>query len=510
MNGRLFVDDAPTYASATFPPPRSFQYAAHEALRAGRRAGHKNQLLMSPTGSGKTYLGLRIAHEALLKGRRALFLCDRVTLINQTSDTADRYGLSAHGVIQADHWRFNPDLPFQIASAQTLARRQWPAADVVIIDECHTQLTVWVEYIRTCPASVIGLSATPFSPGLGRLFSNLVNAATMHDLTESGVLVPMRVFSCVKTNMDGAATAGGEWTNAAAEERGMEIVGDVVSEWFKFGEGRKTIVFASTIRHCEELCRQFVEAGVMAATFTSLTMPDERRMLLNEYRKHDSSLRVLISVEALAKGFDAADVGCVVDCRPLRKSLSTAIQMWGRGLRSSPETGKLDCRLLDHSGNITRFLADYEHIFYNGLDALDAGEKLDKVIRKDDKEKKAIACPSCGYMPFGLRCMACGFAAQSAALVESLPGKMQEVVIGGKKLADDKRHLYAQLCTYARLYSAPDKQRGRAAHLFRKITLDWPPHDYVFEKTENVPIERNTLNRIKATNIAAAKGRANA
>jgi DNA repair protein RadD len=50
------------YGSATFPEPRLFQTAAHVALRQGAREGHKNQILMSPTGSGKTYLGLRIAH----------------------------------------------------------------------------------------------------------------------------------------------------------------------------------------------------------------------------------------------------------------------------------------------------------------------------------------------------------------------------------------------------------------------------------------------------------------
>ena len=507
MNQSLF-EDRPTYATATFPPPRQFQQTAHEKLREGRKAGHKNQLIMAPTGGGKTYLGLRIAHEALMRGKRAVFVCDRTTLINQTSEAADRYGLSAHGVIQSNHWRFNPDLPFQIASAQTLARRRWPDTDVVIVDEAHTQLSVWVEYVKSCSASVVGLSATPFSSGLGKLFSNLINATTMHELTELGVLVPMRVFSCKKTNMAGAATAGGEWTDSAAEERGMEIVGDVVAEWIKFGQGRKTIVFGSTIKHCEELCRGFIEAGVMAAVFTSDTNQTERQLMLNEYKKPNSSLQVLISVEALAKGFDVPDVGCVVDCRPLRKSLSTAIQMWGRGLRSSPDTGKVDCLLLDHSGNITRFLDDYTDVFYNGLDALDMGEKLDKTIRKDDdnEQKEIVACPSCGYKPFGKRCMSCGFEPKSASLVEAMPGEMQEVVmLGKKKLADNKYHLYQQLCAYARSYSAPDKQRGRTAHLFKKITGDWPPRSFIFEKTESAPIERNTLNKIRSTNIARAK-----
>lgn len=505
MNDRLF-EHAPNYEGATFPEPRPFQTSAHESLRQGLRDGHRCQVLMAPTGAGKSYLGLRIAHEALARGRRAVFVCDRTTLLNQTSDTADRYGLSAHGILQASHWRNDRDLPFQIASAQTLARREWPQADVVIVDECHTQMKVWVDYIATCKAAVVGLSATPFSIGLGKIFTNLVNATTMNELTKSGVLVPMRVFSCTRINMEGAATIGGEWSDGAAAERGMEIIGDVVAEWAKFADGRKTIVFGATIKHCEEICRQFVEAGIMAAVFTANTLPAEREELLKEYRKQDSTLRVLVSVEALAKGFDVPDVGCVCDCRPLRKSLSTAIQMWGRGLRSSPETGKKDCILLDFSGNIVRFAEDYTTIFFDGLDALDMGEKLDKTIRKDDKEKELKACPVCKYKPFAKRCMACGFEIQSAPLVEHQAGEAKEIMIGKKKLADDKRHLWNQVCTYSRAHSAPEKQKGRASHLFRDMTGAWPSFD--FHTSENVPITRNVLNQIRSKNIAFSKGRA--
>lgn len=503
---RLF-NDAPNYASTSFPPPRDFQQAAHEALRQGFRDGHKNQLIMAPTGAGKTYLGHRIAHEALLKGRRVVFLCDRTTLINQTSRAADAYGLSAHGIVQANHWRRAPDVPYQIASAQTIAKRDyWPKADVVIVDEAHTQLKVWTEFAQKSTAVFIGLSATPFSPGLGKLFTNLINATTMHDLTQAGVLVPMRILSCKRADMTGAATSGGEWTDAAAEERGMGIVGDVVKEWVTHGENRKTIVFGATIKHCQELARQFVDAGVMAAVFTSETTAAERELLLKEYSKPDSTLRVLISVEALAKGFDVPDVGCVVDCRPLRKSLSTAIQMWGRGLRSSPSTGKTDCILLDHSGNITRFAEDFTNIFYDGLSALDMGEKLDKTIRRDDEEKEAKGCPSCGYKPFAKRCMSCGFEKQDPALQEAEAGVMQEVVmLGKKKLADDQRHLWEQLCSYARGHSAPGKQQGRAWHLYQKITGKKPPSTWHFDSTPNAEITANVRNKIKSLDLAFRK-----
>jgi superfamily II DNA or RNA helicase len=490
----------------SFPEPRAFQERAHNQLREGLRAGHKRQVLMAPTGGGKTYLGLRIINEALKRDKRCIFLADRTTLIDQTSSTADRYGLDSHGILQASHWRTNLSKPFQIASAQTIARRGWPEADVIVIDECHTQMSAWTKHIPESDAVVIGLSATPFSVGLGKLFTNLVNAATMHELTEQGILVPMRPFIAKKADMSGAATAGGEWTDKAAEERGLEIVGDVVSEWARHGEGRKTICFGATIRHCEELCRQFNEAGISAAVFTSNTSADEREMLLREYRKEDSHLRVLISVEALAKGFDVPDVGCVIDCRPLRKSLSTAIQRWGRGLRSSPGTGKQDCIILDHAGNLERFAEDFSDIFYNGLGELNDGEKLDKAIRRDE-DKPAKPCPKCGAKPFVKRCFSCGFEAQTTALVEHFPGELSEVKIGKRKLADDARHLYEQCVTYAREHSAPEKQKARAAFIYKDIMGQFPPRSFAFDATPNVPITRAVLNQIRAKNIAWNKAR---
>jgi superfamily II DNA or RNA helicase len=91
---------APEGCDDGFPAPRPFQANAHESLRQGFRNGHKNQIIMAPTGAGKTYLGLRICNEAMQRGRRAVFLCDRTTLrINQTSKkVADANGLTSHAV----------------------------------------------------------------------------------------------------------------------------------------------------------------------------------------------------------------------------------------------------------------------------------------------------------------------------------------------------------------------------------------------------------------------------
>lgn len=496
------VIEKPRYASAAFPDPRPFQKSAREALRKGFIEGHRCQIVMSPTGSGKTILAMFLIHEALLKGKRVIFVADRKTLINQTSEVADSLGLTSHGIMMASHWRYNIHLPFQIASAQTLARRSWPEADLIIIDEVQTQLKAWTEHIPTCSAAVIGLSATPFSTGLGKLFTNLVNATTMRELTDSGILVPMRVLSCKKVDMHGAATVGGEWTDTAAQERGMEIIGDVVLEWTKYAENRKTIVFGATIAHCEAMAQKFNETGIMAAVFTAETTEAERKVLLDEFKKSDSILRVLISVEALAKGFDVKDVGCICDVRPLRKSLSTAIQMWGRGLRSSPDTNKTDMLLLDFSGNIIRFAEDFEAIYHNGLDALDMGEKLDKTIRKDDEEdKEPKGCPCCSYKPFNRRCMSCGHEILKEHLGATESGEMVEFKVG-KATVGDKLTVWQQVVTLCRNEGKPETAKGRAAHLYKSITGVFPRNLPEFDDTRNVPLSRAIINKQKANRIA--------
>jgi superfamily II DNA or RNA helicase len=378
---------------------------------------------------------------------------------------------------------------------------------VVIIDEAHTQYKTTREYLERTRAAVVGLTATPCSSGLGLSYSNLINAATMAQLTDLGILVPMRILSCTKPDMEGAATSGGEWTDRAAAEREAQIIGDVVAEWQRYGEDRKTIAFGADIAYCTSLAQRFNQAGITAYTYTSETSDSEREYLLKEFSKPDSQIRVLISVEALAKGFDVQDIGAVIDARPLRKSLSTAIQMWGRGLRSAPDKGKSDCLLLDHSGNIQRFLSDFEQVYHHGFTALDMAEKLDKEVRKEPEDFKPCGCPSCGRTPFHRRCMACGFEKVSLALEDATSGVMREIRIGKSVIATDKFNLWQQLCAYTRGGGKPETANARAYYLFRDITGDKPPRNWDFATTPPADITRGTMNKIKSLRIAYIKGK---
>lgn len=490
------------YSAARFPPPRAWQHKALAALRAGYAAGHRAQILTSATGSGKTMVALSLAHGGLVKGKRAVFVCDRTALIDQTSARADSYGLE-HGVIQAAHWRRDNTIPFQVCSAQTIGARGYaPDADLIVIDEAHTQYKAISEWIARTSAAVIGLTATPCTKGLGRLYTNLVNVTTMDELTREGVLVPLKILACVRPDMAGAATSGGEWTAKAAAEREARIVGDVVGEWLKHGEGRKTIAFGADIAYCEELVRRFNAAGVPAMAYTSRTPDSERTEIVREFEQPDSAIRVLVSVAALSKGFDVPDVSCIIDARPLRKSLSEFIQMIGRGLRCAP--AKADCKLLDHSGNGARFLPDFERIYFEGFKSLDDGEKADRQVREvSDYEPRG--CPQCGHKPFHRHCLACGFERVAKHEVDEAAGVMVEVRLGGKKAAPDHHHLWQQLVGYVRFRSTTAKPQAYAAALYRSIVGDWPPKDWHVDFTEPREPTRATANEIRRQRIAYAK-----
>src|SRR3546814_658882 len=223
------------------------------------------------------------------------------------------------------------------------------------------------EVIRNTPDLVIGLTATPFAKGMSALYSNMVNVTTTNQLIAEGFLVPLKVYAAKAADMTGAKVIAGEWAEAEIEKRGNEIIGDIVAEWQQktaqhFGGPVKTIVFSATVAHGEELCRQFQGAGFNFQQISYKSGSDEdRKDLIEEFRKSNSSIQGLVSCEVLTKGFDVKDVMCGISARPYRKSLSSHVQQLGRVMRPAP--GKTFALWLDHSGNYLRFNNDTQELF---------------------------------------------------------------------------------------------------------------------------------------------------
>lgn len=449
---------------------RAYQEESIDQLRANISKGIQSQILASMVGSGKTVIAAFLLHECWKKGKRGVFVVDRLSLLGQTSMVLDRYGIP-HGVIQSQHPRHKPGEQIQVASIQTVKHRGWPKADLIIYDECHIVHKTILNKISRKDAITIGLTATPFTRGLGKHYHAIVNVTTGNKLTSEGFLVPFRVWAATEPDMTGAKVVAGEWTDQDCSDRAMKIIGDVVSEYKKHGEERKAIIFGVDVAHCEEMQRQFIESGINVSLYTYKTPDEEREYMLQEFRKPDSKIRALISVAALSRGFDVPDVGCIIMCRPLKSSFAEFVQILGRGLRSF--LGKKDCIILDLSGNFMRHYPRLHEFMEDGVNELDDGKPKPKAPAIKP-EKKPVKCPKCSHVfAGGDHCPECGYIFPRKSKVKHEQGELG-AFDGSKTVALDreaKRRLYAEL-SWIRLERRYAK--GWVAHRYRAVTGVWP------------------------------------
>jgi DNA repair protein RadD len=476
---------------------RDYQDAALDMLREAFKDGHNAILLYLATGGGKTEIAIAMLEACRVKGTRAAMLLDRIVLCDQTSQRLDKYKID-HGVLQSGHWRYRPHELIQVCSAQTIEKRgSFPGLSLLIIDEAHNSRAATLEFIKANPhIKVIGLSATPFTKGLGATYSHVVSPITTKKLVESGSLVPLRVFVAKEIDMEGAKKVAGEWSQAEATSRGKKITGDIVAEWVKkthevFGKPEKTIVFCAGVDHGIDLQQKFQEQGYNFVSISYRDDDDFKRDIIEDFNKPDSNIIGLIATDILTKGFDSPAVRIGVSARPFSKSLSSHIQQMGRVMRPYP--GKTFGLWLCHSGNILRFREDWEDVYENGVSELEDGKEKTKQ-EPTEKEKKEAKCPACGALwPRGSdTCAHCGHVRERKSMVQSVPGEMQEL---GSMSRDDKQKWWS-MAQYKVKFEGWNEKRALA--VYREKFGVWPkglqdvpvPPSLVFEKAVRAQLIR--------------------
>lgn len=421
---------------------RDYQIEARENLREAMQSGMRRVVLVAPTAFGKTETAIDLVLRAQAKGAVTWFIVDRVNLVDQTSDRFLTYDID-HGIYQGEHHRYAPEKDIQIWSAQTMAVREIATEpDLIIVDEAHAQYKSTQDLVARCPrAKVIGLTATPFSDGMADQWDGLVNGATVDRLLKLGFLTPLKIKACVSPDMKGARKKyNGEYEEEDAGQRGITIVGDVVQTWVQqtanfFGGPVKTLVFSPSVKHGEELCRQFADAGYNFQQISYLDKSDkDRKAKIDEFRKPNSAIHGLVSCAVLTKGFDVPDVLCGISCRPYRKSFSSHIQELGRVMRIAP--GKEFGLWLDHSGNCISFADDTAWLFENGVDTLSRAQKKDSVAREpQDAAKSKHFCRECGLqmLPSVSVCQGCGWERPKRGEVHVVEGQLIDFEVGAAK-----------------------------------------------------------------------------
>ncbi len=367
-------------------PPllRPYQSTGLDRVRAAIAAGHRRVLLALPTGGGKTIMATEgIIKPAAALGNPVLFVAHRIELIEQCASKID--GLPV-GIIKAGYTP-NRSALVQVASVQTLARRELPPARIVIWDEAHRCMADTYKRIAGLyPDAVhLGLTATPYrtnGQGLKDCFDSLVEVSNIVELTNLGFLVPARMFSPPGPDLGGVRITAGDYNQAQLAERvdTPKLVGDIARTWQRYAHDRQTLVFATSVEHSRHLTAEFLAAGIPAAHLDGETPTDERAQIISDIGS--GALRVVVNVGVLTEGTDIPAVSCIVLARPTQ-SRGLWRQMLGRGLRTHP--GKTDCVILDHAG------CYYAHGLVTDMEEL----SLKGVTRRPSQATPVRQCLSC-------------------------------------------------------------------------------------------------------------------
>lgn len=483
---------------------RPYQVEAVQALRNILAGGAHRVILSSPTGSGKTEMGFDLIRGAQSKGKKVAFIANRIQLVDQTCRRLDEAEFT-YGVIQGQ----NTHMPWSsilVCSIQTLASRGCPEdIDLFVIDEAHACAGT-KEYRKIMEGKYcIGLTATPYSKGLGKhyeslggnLFEKVVIATPIKKLIEDGYLVGADIWAPGEPDLSSVKTTAGDYNKKQLGEAvdKVTLVGDIVTHWLKIANNTPTVCFATNISHSKHIVEQFLASGVTAEHLDHYTKPEDRKAILE--RVSNGETMVISNVGILCEGWDFPACKTLILARPT-KSLIRYLQMAGRVLRPYP--GKTSAIILDHSGAVRRLGFPWDD-FGQELDNGKAKEGLDK---KTPEESLPKPCPRCSFMkpPKTPICPYCGFESKQPNAVNTQDGELVPITVTTKELPTlynmGRGSIYHQLLWVAnkRGYS-----KNWAKHKYKKIFKQWPNHQS--EATEEAcgPL----LSWIRSENIAWAK-----
>lgn len=466
-------------------------------LRSSLRRGLKRPMLAAPCSFGKTTVASYLIKSALEKGKRSIFIADRIELIEQASERFFEDGID-HGIIQGDHPLTDLRKPVQIATIQTLDKRKIVDFDFAIIDEAHTLYAAHKRYMDLYSAiPFIGLSASPYAKGLGKWFNNLLVPATTGDLMQQGYLCEYDCYAPSSPDMKGIRIVRGDYDKNQLAERAdkPKLVGDIVKHHQELAKGRPTVVFAVDIKHSKHICDEFKKIGVRAVHVDCHTDKDTRALINEQFKA--GQIDVLSCVALFEKGWDAPIASCLIMAAPT-KSIMRYIQQVGRILRTHP--GKDKSIILDHAGNTERH-GWVEDIVPKEL--CDGTKKESELVKKEKKEKKQKPekCSNCGYVKDTFICGKCGHKPEYMRNVEILDGELEKKSKKKKYSKEEKTDLYAQFLWHA-------NEKGYKSGWAYHKTIE-KCGEFIRDKdVKPKPPTEETKKYIKHLNIKAAKSRA--
>lgn len=341
--------------------PRPYQREAIDAIKLALKS-HNSTLCVLPTGCGKTVVACVLIDEWPRGGGNILFLAHTRELIEQAAAKIhDAVGQKPHiemGIQRADPnsvlWSGDSRVFVGTVQSMSTDRRldkyDRHPFDLVIVDEAHHAVTA--EYRKVINRlrkvnpnlKVVGITATPFradEAALGIVFESVAYQRFIDDMMSEGWLVPCRQlevvinslnFSVVPTTTDKDGNTEYVRAQLEAELRRKEVLLEMVTPVIDLGD-RPTLIYTAGIQHSHDLAELLNAHGREIAAAVDGKDVNNRIKQIDRFKRGE--ITKLVNCQVLTEGVDIPFVDTIVIGRPIR-SISTAIQIVGRGLRPLP------------------------------------------------------------------------------------------------------------------------------------------------------------------------------
>ena len=354
--------------------PNSMQERFIANLRKILEQGEERALLISATGTGKTYASAFAMRE--LGFKRVLFLVHRVTLAKQAKKSFEKVfdRKVTMGLVGAGFYEYEKDYVF--ATVETLNRDthlfqyQPDAFDCIILDEAHHSsnniYTKVINYFN--PKLFLGMTATPDKRDdnqEGKNIYEIFHYQIAHEIRlqqamEENLLCPFHYFGISEVvslddkTLQATKLTDDEFNQLTSDERVRHVIEQ--SEYYGYsGDRVRGLVFCSRVKECEELSRKFNALGYRTIALSGSDSEEKRQKAFERLAMDEADateemqpLDYIFSRDILNEGVDIVEVNQVIMLRPTQSPI-VFIQQLGRGLRKAP--GKEYVVILDFIGN---------------------------------------------------------------------------------------------------------------------------------------------------------------
>ncbi len=356
-----------------------YQQKLVDRARSALAQGNKGILIVSPPGSGKSVVIAEIARLTTEKGGQVLFFVHRKELVNQIKDSFIAQGVNLNNCT--------------IMTVGKVANRlgYLPKPNLIIVDESqHSRAKTYLKIFKFySDVPRLGFTGSPWrlsGKGFKDIYSAMIEGPNVKWLIKNQKLAPFTMYG-YRLGDDSQLKHGsnGDYTNKSLDAFSQTIIrGDIIKNWKRFANRRKTIVYCHSVQFAKEVANAFKRANINAEEADSKTPEKERDRIMSDFKS--GKLKVLCNCDLISEGFNVPDCSCVILLRPT-ESLVVYLQQSMRCMRYQPDK---DAIIIDQVGNFTRF----------GLPDAERQWSLDDRIQHPQREGMSAGpaiktCPAC-------------------------------------------------------------------------------------------------------------------